>query len=88
MFFWPRSIELMYLVLTPDVPWVQDGLRMFGGDEERLEHFLKIIQELEQAGKNWTIVGLNSYPGIDLYKDRFESAVYFVDMLLGIESSP
>lgn len=73
----------LYLVLTPDVPWVQDGLRKFGGDEVRKEHFFKILQALMKEDKNFMIIGLNKYLGMDMYKDRFESAVYYVEQLLG-----
>lgn len=43
----------LYILLAPDLPWVDDGLRLYG-DEERRRHFNRLCrEELEAVGARW-----------------------------------
>lgn len=46
-----------YLLLDIDLPWVEDGTRMFGGDDRRRQFFELSKRELERRGVRWALVG-------------------------------
>ena len=47
----------LYLLLAPDVPWVEDGTRLFGTTEARAR-FAAIAREmLVRAGVTWCTIG-------------------------------
>ena len=52
---WDRTADL-YLLLDIDIPWVDDGTRMFGGDAERQRFFALARAELEARGVAWALV--------------------------------
>ena len=43
----------LYLLLEPDVPWVDDGTRLFGGEAERARFLRASERVLETAGVDW-----------------------------------
>lgn len=43
----------LYLLLAPDQPWVDDGLRLYGTDEQRLRFHALCVAELDRAGAHW-----------------------------------
>lgn len=63
----------LYLLLDVDVPWVDDGTRLF--PEGRQEHFNRLKQELDERKLPYVIIGGD-------YQERFEKAVKAVDKLL------
>jgi NadR type nicotinamide-nucleotide adenylyltransferase len=43
----------LYILLSPDMSWIDDGLRLYG-DEERRRHFDRLCrEELEAVGARW-----------------------------------
>lgn len=46
----------LYLVTDVDVPWVNDGLRKLGQEEERRAFFDAAVKELETRGANYLIL--------------------------------
>lgn len=46
----------LYLLLDIDLPFVDDGLRVYGGDEERRAFFARSRDELERRGVRWALV--------------------------------
>lgn len=53
---WKGTADL-YLLLDIDLPWVDDGTRMFGSDAERQRFFDLSRAELERRGVRWALVG-------------------------------
>lgn len=48
----------LYLLLAPDQPWIDDGLRIYGADGERARFHDLCVAELQSAGANFvTIAG-------------------------------
>jgi len=62
-----QEIDL-YIVLAPTVSWVDDGTRVMGDDEERRQFFDKMIELLEEDGKNYVVIDDVSF------SDRTDSA--------------
>jgi NadR type nicotinamide-nucleotide adenylyltransferase len=46
----------IYLLLDIDLPWVDDGLRIYGEPEDRQRFFDLSRAELERRNLNWTII--------------------------------
>jgi NadR type nicotinamide-nucleotide adenylyltransferase len=46
----------LYLLLEPDQPWVDDGLRIYGADEERIRFHRLCVAELEGVGANYVTI--------------------------------
>lgn len=65
----------LHLLLSPDVPWVDDGTRGF--PKERQRHFDLIKRELDNRKWRYEIIS-----GDD-YDDRFNQAVYHIDKIMG-----
>lgn len=53
---WNNYADL-YLLFDIDLPWVEDGTRMFGTREERQRFFDLSRAELERRGVRWAMVG-------------------------------
>ncbi len=53
---WTNTADL-YLLLDIDLPWEDDGTRMFGGEAERRRFFELSKAELERRGVAWRLVG-------------------------------
>lgn len=53
---WHGTADL-YLLLDIDLPWVDDGTRMFGSKAERQRFFDLSRAELDRRGLSYTIVG-------------------------------
>ena len=53
---WTDTADL-YLLLDIDLPWVEDGTRMFGTAGARRRFFDLSRAELERRGVRWTLVG-------------------------------
>ena len=49
----------LYLLFDPDVPWIDDGTRFFGADNERAAFAAAAEQMLERAGVTWQRIGGN-----------------------------
>ena len=47
----------LYLLFDIDLPWVEDGTRMFGTEAERRRFFELSRAELERRGVRWALVG-------------------------------
>jgi NadR type nicotinamide-nucleotide adenylyltransferase len=58
----------VYLLLDIDLPWVDDGLRIFGGEEDRARFFQLSKAELERRRVNWALISGDGEP-------RFENAL-------------
>jgi NadR type nicotinamide-nucleotide adenylyltransferase len=52
---WQGTAEL-YLLFDIDLPWVEDGTRMFGTAEQRARFFDLSRAELERRGVRWALV--------------------------------
>ncbi|MFX7988782.1 AAA family ATPase, partial [Acinetobacter baumannii] len=53
---WKGTADL-YLLLDIDLPWVDDGTRMFGDEAARQRFFELSKAELSRRGVAWTLVG-------------------------------
>ena len=53
---WENTADL-YLLFDIDLPWEDDGTRMFGGEAERRRFFELSQRELERRGVRWALVG-------------------------------
>jgi NadR type nicotinamide-nucleotide adenylyltransferase len=53
---WNNYADL-YLLFDIDLPWVDDGTRMFGTEETRRRFFDLSKRELERRGVPWALVG-------------------------------
>jgi len=53
---WSGTADL-YLLLDIDLPWVEDGTRMFGSVADRQRFFDLSRAELERRGVAWALVG-------------------------------
>lgn len=53
---WQGTADL-YLLLDIDLPWIEDGTRMFGTPEARRRFFDLSRAELERRGVRWALVG-------------------------------
>lgn len=65
----------LYLLTDIDVPWVSDGLRLFGKEEERRAFFDKARAVLERRGANYILLSGD-------WESRKATAIAAVDALL------
>ena len=56
----------LYLLLDIDLPWVDDGLRIYGEREDRQRFFDLSREELERRGVNWALVSGDGEPRVDM----------------------
>lgn len=63
----------LYILLKPDVPWVDDGTRAF--EDIRKSQFERLQEELESRNCNYVIIEGD-------FEERFEKAVFEIDKLL------
>lgn len=70
---WDNYADL-YLLFDIDLPWEEDGTRMFGTEAERQRFFELSKRELERRGVRWAIV-------------RGEGSRRFLNALAAIESA-
>lgn len=52
---WSNYADI-YLLFDIDLPWVEDGTRMFGRDDERRRFFDLSQAELERRGVPWALI--------------------------------
>lgn len=52
-----KGVADLYLLLDIDLPWIDDGTRMFGTTELRRRFFDLSRAELERRGVQWALVG-------------------------------
>jgi len=52
---WQGTADL-YLLFATDLPWVEDGTRLFGKAAERARFFALSQRELERRGVRWTLI--------------------------------
>ena len=64
----------LYLLLEPDVPWVDDGTRLFGSDTERARFRRASEKVLEAAGVDWVRLSGS-------WDERFDQAVAAIERL-------
>ncbi len=64
----------LYLVLDVDVPWVDDGMRLFGEAERRARFAGTSEDMLRRTGVKWQPIGGN-------WEERFEAAVAAIERL-------
>jgi HTH-type transcriptional repressor of NAD biosynthesis genes len=62
----------LYLLLEPDVEWVDDGTRFFGTPEARGRFDAACRAVLERAGVSWVSIG-------GTWEARFEAAVSAIE---------
>lgn len=68
---WDATADL-YLLFDIDLPWIEDGTRMFGTDEARRRFFDLSRAELERRGVRWALVSGRG-------EARFNAAIAAVD---------
>ena len=73
LFAYPKAD--LYLLLEPDVAWVDDGTRFFGTDESRARFAAACRGVLERAGVTWVSIGGD-------WEARFARAAAAIDALL------
>jgi NadR type nicotinamide-nucleotide adenylyltransferase len=71
---WTETADL-YLLLDIDLPWRDDGTRLFGGEAERRRFHELSRAELERRGVRWAPIGGEG-------EARFEAAVAAIEELL------
>ncbi len=64
----------IYLLLDIDLPWVDDGLRIYGGTDDRQRFFDLCQEELERRKVRWTLISGDGEP-------RFEDAIKAIEAL-------
>ena len=62
----------IYLLLNIDLPWVDDGLRIYGGEADRQRFFDLSKAELERRGVNWALISGDG-------ETRFEAAIHAIE---------
>jgi NadR type nicotinamide-nucleotide adenylyltransferase len=55
----------IYLLLDIDLPWVDDGLRVYGKPADRAYFFDLSKAELERRGVNWALISGDGEPRFD-----------------------
>ena len=68
----------LYLLLDIDLPWVDDGLRIYGEAADRQRFFDLSRAELERRGLRWALISGDGEP-------RFDAAVAAIEGLGGAE---
>lgn len=72
---WAHPRGNLYLLLEPDVPFVEDGVRMYGDEAERRRFHAIAEKVLSDAGVQVAVVSGAQWEG------RFEKAVSAIDLL-------
>lgn len=67
---WPKAD--LYLLLEPDVAWIDDGTRIYGTDEARTRFAAACRAVLEGTGVNWVSIGGD-------WEERFGKAVAAIE---------
>jgi NadR type nicotinamide-nucleotide adenylyltransferase len=62
----------IYLLLDIDLPWIDDGLRIYGVPEDRKRFFDLCREELIRRGVNWALISGDGEP-------RFEAALAAIE---------
>ena len=62
----------IYLLLDIDLPWVDDGIRIYGGEADRKRFFTLSQAELERRGLNWALVSGVGEPRFDAALEAIE----------------
>lgn len=62
----------LYLLLEPDVAWIDDGTRIYGTDEARARFAAACRDVLERAGVNWVSIGGS-------WEERFEKGAAAIE---------
>lgn len=62
----------IYLLLDIDLPWVDDGLRIYGEEADRKRFFDLSKAELERRGVNWALISGDGEPRFDAAIDAIE----------------
>ncbi|KQL48512.1 nicotinate-nucleotide adenylyltransferase [Brevibacillus choshinensis] len=70
----------LWLFLEPDVPWVDDGLRVHGESDVRRENNERLQQMLDERNISYVKIGGS-------YQERLQQAMYHVDALLRRKTS-
>jgi NadR type nicotinamide-nucleotide adenylyltransferase len=65
----------VYLLLGNDLPWVDDGLRIYGKPEDRARFFDLSCAELERRGVDWALISGDGEP-------RFDGAIAAIEDIL------
>ena len=65
----------LHIYLEPDVAWVNDGMRVHGGQSIREENSYKLKQMFDEAGVDYVIVKGN-------YEERFERCKALVKAIM------
>lgn len=73
---WTNTADI-YLLLDIDVPWVDDGIRMFGAERERRRFFDLCQAVLEERGVRWAKVSGQG-------SARYLSALHAIEALSSI----
>lgn len=66
----------IYLLLDIDLPWVDDGLRIYGDEADRTRFFDLSHAELERRGVNWALISGDGEP-------RFGAALEAIERICG-----
>jgi NadR type nicotinamide-nucleotide adenylyltransferase len=64
----------IYLLLDIDLPWVDDGLRIYGEPKDRERFFELSRDELVRRGVNWALISGDGEP-------RFEAAIAAIERI-------
>lgn len=62
----------IYLLLDIDLPWVDDGLRIYGEEADRQRFFDLSRAELERRGLNWALISGDGEPRFDAAMEAIE----------------
>jgi len=71
-----RDTADLYLLLNIDLPFVDDGLRIYGGEKDRARFFALCLVELERRKLPWTLVSGTG-------EARVENALAAIGTILG-----
>lgn len=72
-----RGTADLYLLLAIDLPWIDDGTRMFGSAKERQRFFDLSRAELERRGLRYSIIGGQG-------PDRLATAIAAIEAALAV----
>lgn len=68
------DVAKIYLLLDIDLPWVDDGLRIYGDAADRKRFFDLSQAELERRGVNWELISGDGEPRFDAAIEAIERA--------------
>jgi len=68
----------LFLVCSPDIPWIPDPLRENGG--EKREYLMnRYLEEIKKTGSNYSIIGGT---GLDRYQNALDAAAIHFNLTL------